>query len=51
MTKCEGPSAQMVRLYLVFTYIWQKDVAKFLKVQLAQNDLGPLTKFPFYDML
>ena len=23
----------------------------YLHIQLAQNDLGPLTKFPFYYML
>ena len=28
-----GPRAQMVRLFLVFTYIWREDVANSLKYQ------------------
>ena len=33
MTQCQGHYAQMVRLVLVFTYIWQEDVAKIPKFQ------------------
>ena len=28
-----------------------KKKRSLLQIQLAQNDLGPLTKFPFYGML
>ena len=31
----KGFRAQMVRLFLVFTYVWQEDVAKIFKVQRA----------------
>ena len=27
MAQCQGPRAQMVTLFLVFTYTWQQDVA------------------------
>ena len=30
--------AQMVRLFLVFTYIWQEDVAKIFKVPRAPHN-------------
>ena len=36
-----GPRAQMVRLFLVFTYIWQEDVAKIPKVPCVQRKLNP----------
>ena len=37
MAQCQGPHAQMVRLFLVFTNIWQEDVAKIPKVQGPQH--------------
>ena len=36
-----GPPAQMVRLFLVFTYIWQEDVAKIPKVPGAPCNVNP----------
>ena len=36
-----GPRAQMVRLFLIFTYIWQKDLAKIPKVPGAQRTVNP----------
>ena len=36
-----GPSAQMVGLFLVFTYIWQEDVAKILEVPGTQRNVNP----------
>ena len=36
-----GPRAQIVKLSLVFPYIWQKDLAKILKVPGAQRDVNP----------
>ena len=41
MTKHQGTHTQMVRLFLVFTYIWQKDVPKIPEVQRAPRDLNP----------
>ena len=32
MVQCQGPRSQMVRLALVFMYIWQEDFAKNFKV-------------------
>ena len=34
-----GPRAQMVRFFLFFTYIWQKNVVKITKVPGAQRDI------------
>ena len=39
-----GPRAQMVRLFLIFTYIWQEDLAKILIVPGAQRDENPARK-------
>ena len=37
-----GPRAQMVRLFfIIFTYIWQEDLAKIPKVPGAQRDVNP----------
>ena len=36
-----GPRVQMVRLFLVFTYIWQEDVAKITKVPGATRNVNP----------
>ena len=36
-----GPCAQILRLFMVFTYIWQKHVAKISKVPKAQRDVNP----------
>ena len=42
MAQCQqGPRAQMVRLFLVFTYIWQEDVAKISKVPGAPRNVNP----------
>ena len=35
------PRAQMVRLYLIFTYIWQEDLAKIPKMPDAQLNVNP----------
>ena len=35
------PSAQLVGVFLVFTYIWQEDVAKIPKVPLATRNVNP----------
>ena len=36
-----GPRAQMVRLFLIFTYLyWQQDLAKIPKVPGAQRDVN-----------
>ena len=36
----KGFRAQMVRLFLVFTYIWQEDVAKIFKVPRAPHNIN-----------
>ena len=36
----KGFRAQMVRLFLVFTYIWQKDVAKIFKVPRSPHNIN-----------
>ena len=36
----KGFRAQMVRLFLVFTYIWQEDVAKIFKVSRAPHNIN-----------
>ena len=36
-----GFRAQMLRLFLVFTYIWQEDVAKIRKVQGTLRKVNP----------
>ena len=41
MAECQGPRSQMVRLFLVFTYIWQKDVVKISKVPGALCKVNP----------
>ena len=41
MAQCQGPCAQMVRLFLVFTYIWQEDAAKISKVPEASRNVNP----------
>ena len=35
------PRAQLVGVFLVFTYIWQEDVAKIPKVPLATRNVNP----------
>ena len=40
MAQCQEPHAQIVRLFLVFTYIWQEDVAKVQKCH------GPRARSP-----
>ena len=37
---CKGSRAQMVRLFLVFTYIWQENVAKISKVPRAPHNIN-----------
>ena len=41
MALCQGPRFQIVRLYLVFTYIWLEDVAKIDKVPVAPRNVNP----------
>ena len=41
MTQCQGPSAQMVKIFLAFTYIWQEDFAKISKVPGALSNVNP----------
>ena len=36
----KGLRAQMMRLFLVFTYIWQEDVAKIFKVPRAPHNIN-----------
>ena len=36
----KGLHAQMVRLFLVFTYVWQEDVAKIFKVPRAPHNIN-----------
>ena len=36
-----GPRPQMVRLFFIFTYIWQEELAKIPKVPGAQHDVNP----------
>ena len=40
MTHCQGSHAQMVRLFLVFTYILQEDVAKICIVLGARRNVN-----------
>ena len=37
----KGPFGQIVRLFLVFPYTWQKDVAKMPKLPGTQRDVNP----------
>ena len=39
-----GPRAQIVGLFLVFTYIWLKEVAKIRLVPGAPRNLNPARK-------
>ena len=41
MAQCQGFRAQMVRLFLVITGIWQQDVAKILIVPGAPHNVYP----------
>ena len=41
MAQCQGPRAQMIRLYLVFIYIWQEDVAKTPEVPATPRNAKP----------
>ena len=41
MADCQGHNIQMVRLFLVFTYIWQEDVAIIPKVPGAPRNVNP----------
>ena len=40
----QGACAQILRRLMVFTYIWQKDVAKISEVPGAQRDVNPARK-------
>ena len=35
MAQCQDPRAQIIRLFLAFTYIWLKEFAKISKVPEA----------------
>ena len=39
--ECLGPRSQIVRLFWVFTCIWQKDVAKIFKDSWAPRNVNP----------
>ena len=41
LAQCQWPRAQMVRLFLVFTLIWQEDVPKLPKVLGAPRNVNP----------
>ena len=43
MTQCQGPRAQMVRLFLIFIYNRREDVAKIPKVPgaTARRNVNP----------
>ena len=41
MAQYLGPRAQMVRLFLAFTYIWQEDSGKISKLPWALNNVNP----------
>ena len=41
MAQSQGFRAQMVRLFLAFTYSWQEDVAKIPKVPGPPGDVNP----------
>ena len=38
MAQCQGPRAEMIRLFLVSTHIWQKEVALIPKVPGAPRN-------------
>ena len=38
------PRAQIVELFLVFTYIWQEDIAKISKEPEAPRNVNPARK-------
>ena len=38
MAQYQGLRAQMVKTFLVFTYIWQEDVAKIPEIPRAQDN-------------
>ena len=44
MAQCQGPSTQMVRLFLVFTNIWKEDVAIIPKVPGPPRNVNPARK-------
>ena len=41
MAQYQGPRAQMVRLFLLFTSIWQEDVAKIPEVPGTPRNVYP----------
>ena len=36
----KGPRAQMVKIFLVFSYIWQENFANIFKVPRAQHNIN-----------
>ena len=42
MAQCQGPRAQMVRLFLVITFIRQENVAKIPKAPWAPRIVNPV---------
>ena len=41
MAQCQGPRVQIARLFLSFTHVWQKDVAKISKMPGAPHNVNP----------
>ena len=41
MAQCQGPRAQIVEPFLVFTYIWQEDVAKIPYLPGVKRNVNP----------
>ena len=39
--QCQGPRAQIVEPFLVFTYIWQEDVAKIPYLLGVKRNVNP----------
>ena len=45
MAQCQKPRARMVRLFLVFPYLWQEDVVIISKVPGALCNVYPARKW------
>ena len=41
MAQCQGPRAQIVRLFLAFTHIWQEGFAEISEVSGALSNVNP----------
>ena len=47
MAQCQWPRAHMVKLFLVFTYIWQEDLAKIFKKPGPWRNVNPAPGYMF----